>query len=48
MTAYNQAYAILKNSQAMRKVITEDEVNDYMPEIKQDLSIESLDLQPIS
>ena len=48
MTAYNQAYAILKNSRAMRTVITEDEVNDYISEIKQDLSIESLDLQPIS
>ena len=47
MTAYNQAYAILKNARSMRKVIREDEVNDYMPEIKQDLSIESLDMQPV-
>lgn len=46
MTAYNQAYGLLKNARAMRTVITEDEVNDYMPEIKQDLSMENLDLQP--
>ena len=47
MTAYNQAYAILKNARPMRKVITENEVNDYMPEIRQDLSIESLNKQPL-
>ena len=44
MTAYNQAYAILKNAQAMREVIREDEVDDYMPQIKKDLSMESLDM----
>ena len=47
MAAYNQSYAILKNARSMRKVITEDEVNDYMPEIKQDLSIESPDMLSI-
>lgn len=45
--AYNQGYEILKDACSMRKVISENEVNDYMPEIKQDLSIESLDRQPL-
>ena len=45
--AYNQGYAILKDACSMREVIKEDEVNDYMPKIKKDLSMESPDTQPL-
>ena len=39
--AYNQARAILESVDSMRKVITENEVYEYMPEIRNDLSIEN-------
>ena len=38
MTAFNQGLAILKGARSIRKIITEDEVNDYMSEIEKDLS----------
>ena len=38
MTAFNQGFAILKGACSIRKIITEDEVNDYMSEIEKDLS----------
>jgi hypothetical protein len=38
MTIFNQGFAILKGASSIRKIITEDEVNDYMSEIEKDLS----------
>lgn len=40
MKAYNDGIAILKGAESIRAIITEDEVDDYMSEIKKDLSIQ--------
>ena len=40
MDAFNDGLAILKDARSIRKIITEDEVDDYMSEIKKDLSIQ--------
>jgi hypothetical protein len=44
MTAFNHGLQILKDAPSMRGVIIENEVNDYMSEIKKDLAIENLDI----
>lgn len=38
MEAFNSSWAILKGSDSIREIITEDELDDYMFEIKKDLS----------
>ena len=38
MKAFSQGFAILKDARSIRRVITEDEVNDYMSEIEEDLA----------
>ena len=40
MEAFNDGWEILKGARSIRKIITEDEVDDYMSEIKKDLSIQ--------
>lgn len=42
MEAFNDGWEILKGARSIRKIITEDELHDYMSEIKKDLSIEHL------
>ena len=39
--AYNEAYATLRSVHSMRNVITENEMSDYIYEIKKDLHIEN-------
>ncbi len=39
--AYYEAYAILENAPSMRKIITKNQMPNYIPEIKQDLHIEN-------
>ena len=41
-TVFKQGRQILENARSMRKVIIENEVNDYMSEIKKDLGIEDI------
>ena len=40
MEAFNNGLAILKDAKSIRNIITEDAVDDYMSEIKKDLSIQ--------
>ena len=44
MEAYNNGLEILKGARSVRKIITEDELNDYISEIKSDLSNQRLEL----
>lgn len=45
-TAFNRGIEILKDAPSMRKVITENDVSDYMSEIENDLGIEKLGIFP--
>ena len=47
MKAYNDGLAILNSAESIRAIITEDEVNDYMSEIKSDLSNQRLELSAL-
>ena len=42
MEAFNDGWEILKDARSIRKIITEDELYDYMSEIKKDLSIQQI------
>ena len=44
--AFNHGRQILEEAPSMREVITENDVNDYMSEIKKDLAVENLDIFP--
>lgn len=48
MKAFNGGVQILKDAPSMREVITEDDINDFMSEIKKDLAIKELDIFPNS